>query len=142
MTNAVDENGNLLPNDKRLTKFGKFLRSSSLDELPELLNIIRGDMSVVGPRPLPPIYNDYYTSDENKRFEVRGGLIPPDSVDEHAVISWEKQFEYDCTYAENVSFIKDIRILLNVFRIIFQRGETDYGSFVRKPLHVERMEKK
>ena len=97
MTEAKDTNGNYLPDEIRLTKFGRFLRSSSLDELPELLNILRGDMSFIGPRPLPPIYNKYYTEKENKRFDVRSGLVPPDSVNPQPVITWDKQFEYEAT---------------------------------------------
>lgn len=141
MTNAVDENGELLPDEKRQTKFGGFLRSSSLDELPELLCIIKGDMSVIGPRPLPPAYDEYYTEREKKRFDVRGGLIPPDSVDRDPVISWDKQFKYEAEYAESLSLINDIRIFINVFKIIFLRGNTDYGNFVRKPLSEERKER-
>ena len=142
MTNERDAEGNLLPDEKRQTKFGGFLRSSSLDELPELLCIIKGDMSVIGPRPLPPVYDDYYTERELKRFEVRGGLIPPDSVDASAVISWDKQFEYEAQYAESLSLINDVKIFFNVFKIIFQRRNTDYGSFVRKPLSEEREKQK
>ena len=97
-----------------------------------------GDMSVIGPRPLPPIYDAYYTKEELKRFEVRGGLIPPDSIDSSAVISWDKQFEYEANYAKNLSFKNDLNIFLNVFRIIFQRNKTDYGDFIREPLNKER----
>ena len=86
-------NGNLLSDDVRLTKFGRMLRSTSLDELPELINIINGDMSVIGPRPLPPTYNDFYKPEEMARFKVRGGLVTPDSVDPNPVISWDKQFQ-------------------------------------------------
>lgn len=138
MTNETDANGNLLPDEMRQTRFGGFLRSTSLDEIPELFCIIKGEMSVIGPRPLPPIYNDYYTDRELKRFNVRGGLIPPDSIDDSAVISWNEQFEYEVNYAENISFKNDIKIFLNVFKIIFQRRKTNYGDFVRKPLYEER----
>lgn len=138
MTNDRDERGEYLSDEKRLTKVGRLLRTSSLDELPELINIILGDMSIIGPRPLPDSYLNYYREDEMARFEVRGGLIPPDSVDLSAVISWDKQFEYEDNYGKNVSFRMDIKILIGVFRIIFQRGKTDYGSFVRLPLNVER----
>ena len=110
MTNDKDADGNLLPDEQRFTKFGKWLRSSSLDELPELLNIIKGDMAVIGPRPLPPVYDDYYTEEEKKRFLVRGGLVTPDSVDPSPVISWDKQLQYEADYGENVSLIKDLKI--------------------------------
>lgn len=138
MTNATDSDGNLLPDEERLTKFGKWLRSSSMDELPELLNIIKGEMSVIGPRPLPPLYDDYYTEEEKKRFLVRGGLITPDSVDPQPVISWDKQLAYEADYGENLSFKKDLSIFIGVFRILFRRTTTDYGEFVREPLDVER----
>lgn len=141
MTNLTDKSGKLLPDEMRQTKFGKFLRSSSLDELPELLCIIKGDMSVIGPRPLPTMYNDYYTKQELKRFKVRGGLIPPDSIDPNPIISWDKQFEYEVEYAENLSIKNDIKIFFNAFRIIFQRKKTNYGNFIRKPLNEERKNK-
>lgn len=138
MTNERDVEGNLLPDNQRLTKFGIFLRSSSLDELPELLSIIKGDMSVVGPRPLPPTYNQYYTERELKRFEVRGGLLPPDSVEDSAIITWDKQLEYEASYAENLSLINDLRIFFLAIKIVFARNETDYGTYVRKSLIEER----
>ena len=138
MTNERDADGNLLPDDQRLTKFGRLLRSSSLDELPELLSIIKGDMSVIGPRPLPPTYNQYYTERELKRFEVRGGLLPPDSVENSAIITWDKQLEYESSYAENLSLKNDLRIFFSAISIVFTRNETDYGTYVRKSLIEER----
>lgn len=138
MTNETDSEGVLLPDEKRQTKFGSFLRSTSLDELPELICIIKGDMSVIGPRPLPPEYNKYYTKKELQRFTVRGGLIPPDSIDRSAVISWDRQLEYEADYAATLSLKNDLIILLNVFRIIFLRERLSYGSVVRKPLNEER----
>ena len=138
MTDGRDTQGNLLPDEFRSTRFGKWLRSTSLDELPELLNIIKGDMSVIGPRPLYPRYNDYYTEEEKKRFLVRGGLVTPDSIDPEPIISWEKQFKYEADYAENLSLKKDISIFIGVFRILFKRNTTNYGSYSRMPLDVER----
>ncbi len=141
MTNEKDENGNLLPDEKRLVPFGRFLRSSSLDELPELFSIIKGDMSVIGPRPLPPSYDKYYTERELKRFEVRGGLLPPDSVENSAIISWDKQLEYEAKYAESLSLKNDLRIFFLAIKIVFTRNETDYGTYVRKTLIEERSQK-
>lgn len=138
MTNEMDGDGNLLPDEQRATKFGKWLRSTSLDELPELLNILKGDMSVIGPRPLYPRYNDFFTDEEKKRFLVRGGLITPDSVDPDPIISWDKQFQYETNYAKNLSFKMDLGIFIGVFRVLFKRNTTNYGAFVRKPLDVER----
>lgn len=142
MTNAKDKDGNLLSDEERFTRFGRWLRSSSLDELPELINIINGDMSVIGPRPLPPTYNEYYKPDEIARFNVRGGLVTPDSVDPNPIISWDKQFEYEAEYGRNLSLKKDLMIFVGVFRILFKRTKTDYGEYVRQPLNVERAKMK
>ena len=138
MTNETDEKGNLLPNEKRITKLGRFLRSSSLDELPELLNIIKGDMSVIGPRPLPPVYDEYYTEYEKDRFLVRGGLIPPEVLYNNVQPTWEEQFTYEVEYARNLSFSLDMRVMFAVFKGIFTRYEKDYGAYSRKPLSEER----
>ena len=138
MTNACDSSGKLLPDHQRATRFGRFLRSSSLDELPELINIIKGDMSVIGPRPLPPRYDIYYSEYEKKRFDVRGGLITPDSVDRSPIIPWDKQLEYEANYAERGGLLLDLKIMVGVFRILFKRNATGYGSFERRPLDVER----
>lgn len=142
MTDARDAEGNLLPDPERSTKFGKWLRSTSLDELPELLNIIKGDMSVIGPRPLYTFYNDYYKEWEKKRFKVRGGLITPDSVDPNPAIPWDKQFAYEADYADNLSFKKDVVIFIGVFRILFKRNKNHYGDSTRKPLNIERANEK
>lgn len=138
MTNETDAEGNLLPDAERLTEFGKFLRSTSLDELPELLSIIKGDMSVIGPRPLPPAYNEYYTEREWKRFDVRSGLLPPDSVEKSAIITWDKQLEYEAAYAEDLSLKNDVKIFFGAIKMVFTRNNTDYGTYVRKPLNEER----
>lgn len=138
MTDERDADGKLLPDQERQTKFGKFLRSSSLDELPELIHIIKGDMSVIGPRPLPVKYDPYYREEELKRFDVRGGLITPDSVDESPIISWDKQLRYEADYAQNLCLSLDMKIFISVFRILIKRPVSDYGSYVRGELNVER----
>lgn len=138
MTNATDESGNLLPDADRLTRFGRFLRNSSLDELPELLNIIKGDMAVIGPRPLYPRYDDFYSEYENNRFKVRGGLIPPESLYHDSFLTWDKQLKYEADYAENLSLKLDVLILVSVFKTMLRRNKEDYGEYERQPLDVER----
>lgn len=141
MTDAKDAEGNLLPDNDRQTKFGRFLRNTSLDELPELLNIIKGDMAVIGPRPLYVRYNQYYTPDECKRNNVRGGLIPPESLYHDSFLTWDKQLKYEADYAENLSCSLDLKILLSVFKTIILRNKTEYGEYERLPLDVERANK-
>ncbi len=141
MTNAKDENGNLLPDELRFTGFGHWLRSSSLDELPELINIIKGDMSVIGPRPLPPAYDVFYTERELTRFSVRGGLVSPESVDTNPFVSWDEQLEYDAKYVEHFSFKQDIIIFFEVFQMLFKRYKGDLGGWTRKSLIEERQSK-
>ena len=138
MTNDKDSDGNLLPDNQRVTRFGLWLRNSSLDELPELINIIKGDMAVIGPRPLLPQYDDYYTDREKKRFKVRGGLIPPESLYTDSFLTWDKQLEYEASYAENYSLSLDVKILISVFKTMLKRGEEDYGGYERKSLIEER----
>lgn len=115
MTNGRDKEGNLLPDTERFTKFGNFLRNSSLDELPELLNVIKGDMSLVGPRPLYPKYLPYYTKEESLRHSVRGGITGLAQINGRALCRWNERFAYDVKYANNVSFFEDIRILWRTF---------------------------
>ncbi|MBR4918827.1 MAG: sugar transferase [Bacteroidales bacterium] len=141
MTDARDAEGNLLPDAERLTKFGRFLRNSSLDELPELLNIIKGDMAVIGPRPLYMKYNPYYTEYERKRNTVRGGLIPPESLYYDSFLTWDKQLKYEADYAENLSFMLDVKILISVFKTMLRRNKEDYGEYAREALDIERSKK-
>lgn len=138
MTNAVDAKGNILPDSERQTKFGGFLRNTSLDELPELINIIKGDMAVIGPRPLYVRYNKYFTDYESKRNNVRGGLIPPESLYHDSFLTWEKQLKYEADYSCNLSYKLDIQILLSVFKTIILRKKTNYGGYERLPLDIER----
>lgn len=115
MTDARDKDGNLLPDTERFTKFGLFLRNSSLDELPELLNVLKGDMSLVGPRPLYPIYLPYYTKEEARRHEVRGGITGLAQINGRALCRWKDRFAYDVTYVDNLSFVNDVKILWRTF---------------------------
>jgi undecaprenyl phosphate N,N'-diacetylbacillosamine 1-phosphate transferase len=138
MTNEKDKNGNLLPEKDRLTKFGIALRSTSLDELPELFMILKGDMSFVGPRPQPKFYGPYYTKEERKAYTVRGGLIPPDSIGLEVQCSWEKQFEYEVFYAEHVSLWLDLKVIFCTFVILIKRMRQNYGADDRPMLHVYR----
>lgn len=141
MTDARDVEGNLLPDSERQTNFGRFLRNTSLDELPELLNIIKGDMAVIGPRPLYVRYNQYYTEYEIKRNNVRGGLIPPESLHHDSFLTWDKQLKYEADYAENLSCSLDLKILRSVFKTIVLRKKTEYGEYERQALDVERANK-
>lgn len=111
MTDEKDENGELLPDEVRLTKFGKFLRSTSIDELPELFNILKGDMSVIGPRPLLVRYLPRYNEHQHRRHEVRPGLSGWAQVNGRNTVSWEDKFNMDVEYVENYSMFMDIKIL-------------------------------
>lgn len=121
MTDARDENGELLPDEVRLTGFGKWLRSTSLDELPELWNILRGDMSLVGPRPLLVKYLPRYNARQHRRHEVMPGLTGWAQVNGRNAISWEEKFERDLWYVEHVSFALDVKILAMTVRKVFRR---------------------
>lgn len=138
MTNKRDQDGNLLPEAERLTKAGILLRNSSLDELPELWSIFTGKMSFVGPRPMPTYYAPYFLPSERKRHNVRGGLIPPDSLSRKALTSYEEQFKYECDYVDNISFLLDLKVILATFKILLRRVEDDYGTCERPHLNVYR----
>ena len=128
MTDGRDENGNLLPDEVRLTKFGKLLRSTSLDELPELWNIFKGDMSIVGPRPLLVRYLPYYTDEERKRHSVRPGLTGYAQINGRNALNWEDRFAYDLEYVENCSLGLDIKILFQTVGKVFKRSGTLSGD--------------
>lgn len=116
MTDKRDIDGNLLPDEYRLTKFGKFLRSTSLDELPELINIIKGDMAIVGPRPLLVEYLPYYTEEEKHRHDVRPGLTGLAQVNGRNAISWEEKLKYDTEYIKKISFYSDLKIIFKTIK--------------------------
>ncbi len=117
MTDEKDENGNLLPDEVRLTKFGRFLRKTSLDELPEAINILKGDMSVVGPRPLLVRYLPYYNEKQKHRHDVRPGLSGYAQVHGRNAISWDEKFDLDIEYIRKITFIGDVKIIfLTVFK--------------------------
>lgn len=122
MSNAKDKDGNLLPDDVRLNKYGRFLRSTSLDELPELINILKGDMSIVGPRPLLVKYIPRYTPEQRRRHDVRPGLTGIAQINGRNTITWEERFAYDIEYVDNISFIGDIKIILGTVKAVFNRS--------------------
>ena len=124
MTDEKDENGNLLPDEQRLTKFGKMLRNTSLDELPELVNIIKGDMSIVGPRPQLVRDMVFMTDKQRKRHSVRQGLTGLAQVNGRNNITWEEKINYDLNYVENISFINDVKIILKTVIKVFKREDT------------------
>lgn len=128
MTNETDENGVLLPKEQRLTKFGKKLRSTSLDELPELLNIFKGDMSIVGPRPLLVKYLPLYNEHQRRRHLVRPGLTGYAQANGRNLISWEEKFDMDVKYVENVSFKMDVSIVLKTILTVLKREGIGNGS--------------
>ena len=142
MSNKKDKDGNLLPDEQRLNGYGKFLRSTRLDELPELLNILKGDMSIVGPRPLLVRYLERYSPRQRRRHEVRPGLTGLAQVSGRNAISWEERFELDIKYIENITLIGDIKILFATVKAVLKRDgissetsatmEEFFGSEVKK----------
>lgn len=128
MTDKRDIDGNLLPDEYRLTKFGKFLRSTSLDELPELINIIKGDMAIVGPRPLLVEYLPYYTEEEKHRHDVRPGLTGLAQVNGRNEISWEEKLKYDTEYIKEISFYSDLKIIFKTIKKTIKREDILMGN--------------
>lgn len=131
MTDARDESGNLLPDEVRLTKLGRLLRSTSLDELPELWNILKGDMSIVGPRPLLVKYLPLYNEEQRRRHDVRPGLTGLSQASGDVEMTWERQFALDIEYVEHISLFMDVRIILLTVRRVLVRNQHNYGGFVR-----------
>lgn len=128
MTDGKDEDGNLLPDEKRLTKFGKVLRSTSLDELPELVNILKGDMSIVGPRPLLVRYLPYYTEEERHRHDVRPGLTGLAQIHGRNTTNWTDRFKYDVEYTHKITFLGDFKILLKTIMKVIKKEDILVGK--------------
>lgn len=134
MTDATDAHGNLLADAERLTSFGKFVRSTSLDEIPQLFNVLKGDMSLVGPRPLLPQYLELYTTEQKKRHLVKPGITGWAQVNGRNAISWEKKLGYDSWYVANQSFGLDFKILLKtVQKVVFREDINTEGEATTKP---------
>lgn len=128
MSDERDKNGELLPDKMRLNRFGRILRSTSLDELPELFNIVKGDMSLVGPRPLLVKYLDYYNSHDMRRHEVRPGLTGLAQASGRAALSWEEKFEKDVEYVDNVTFFMDVKVVFMTVRAVFSREGIEFKA--------------
>ena len=134
MTDERDENGNLLPDEVRLTKFGQFLRSTSLDELPELFNILKGDMSIIGPRPLLVEYLSLYNEHQKRRHEVKPGLTGLAQVNGRNAISWEQKFDLDVQYVDNVTFLGDLKIIFQTIKkVIIREGISSENAATMEP---------
>jgi len=133
MTDGRDPEGNILPDAKRLTKFGRFLRGTSLDEFPELINVLRGDMSLVGPRPLLMEYLEFYTPEQARRHEVLPGITGWAQVNGRNAITWEEKFKLDAWYVDNQSFLLDVKILwLTFFKVFRREGVSHEGQATMK----------
>ena len=140
MSNAKDKDGNLLPNKERLNKYGRIIRSLSIDELPSLFNILIGDISIVGPRPLTVKYLDYYTPEERRRHTVRPGLTGLAQCKGRNNLSWEEKFAYDLQYVDNISLMLDIKIILWTIAKVLKREGIGQGDQQPVSLHIERAE--
>ncbi|MCF2657034.1 sugar transferase [Lacrimispora saccharolytica] len=130
MTDKRDEKGNLLPDSERLTKFGSMLRSTSLDELPEMFNILKGDMSLIGPRPLLVEYLPYYTEEERLRHSVRPGLTGLAQVSGRNYLAWDKRLARDVEYVNHISFIMDVRIIIKTIMVVFKKEDVSVDTNV------------
>lgn len=133
MTDERDKNGELLPDDVRLTKFGKILRATSLDELPELFNIAKGDMAIIGPRPLLVRYLPYYTEEERHRHDVRPGLTGMSQVHGRNYSSWQERFSYDLSYVNKITFLGDVKIIFDTVKAVLSHS----GVADRSQIHAD-----
>lgn len=134
MTDERDENGNLLSDEKRLTKIGKFVRSTSIDELPQLINVLKGDMSLIGPRPLLPQYLPLYSKEQARRHDVRPGITGWAQVNGRNAIGWNKKFELDVWYVDHCSFLLDLKIVfLTVKKVFVREGVSSETSVTMEP---------
>jgi lipopolysaccharide/colanic/teichoic acid biosynthesis glycosyltransferase len=133
MTDDSDGNGNLMPDEKRMTKFGSFLRKSSLDELPELWNVLMGDMSLVGPRPLVMQYLPLYSKEQSRRHEVKPGITGWAQINGRNLISWRERFDLDVWYVDNKNMILDLKILWKTFLIVISRNGVSPNDSVTMP---------
>lgn len=144
MDNRKDKNGVLLPDEIRLNRYGKFLRSTSLDELPEIFNIIKGDMSIIGPRPLLVRYLPYYSTEEHHRHDVRPGLTGYAQVHGRNYVSWEEKFKMDIKYVNTISFKGDFKIITDTIKTVLKRENIEtansivHDGVLYQPLDVER----
>ena len=137
MTDKKDSNGNLLPDEKRLTAVGSFVRKTSLDELPQLFNVLIGDMSLIGPRPLMPQYLPLYSITQGRRHEVRPGITGWAQVNGRNAISWKQKFEYDVWYVDNISIALDVKIIFYTFRKVFSTNDISADGHATMPLFGE-----
>ena len=129
MNDKRDSKGNLLPDSRRLTKIGQFVRKTSLDELPQLLNVLKGDMSLVGPRPLLPEYLPLYNQTQKRRHEVKPGITGWAQINGRNAISWQQKFEYDVWYVDHLSFLLDVKVLfLTIQKVFISEGITEQGQ--------------
>ena len=147
MTDARDENGELLPDDVRLTKFGRFLRSTSLDELPEAWNILKGDMSVIGPRPWAVVYLPYFTEEEHHRHDVRPGLSGLAQVNGRTAANWDERLQYDLEYVKRISFGLDVKIVaMSVAKALIRSDiveadeQCDFDEYRRQQMEIGQAE--
>lgn len=137
MTDARDENGELLPDKERKTKFGNILRKTSLDELPEMINVLKGDMAIIGPRPLKPAYLELYNEEQHKRHNVRPGFTCIAAVKGRNVLPWVERFEWDTYYAEHVSFFLDFKIAIQTVTVVlFGKGAPDASESSRESIYT------